>query len=101
MGYYPLKDSDGPRTRQSVRLTAEQQSDAKLIADLWSAFDAALDVEREGRGWTPTSVLERLIAVGIDGFWAEVGGRPESMEDRAEFVRRAVEKLVSDRRRRK
>ena len=100
MGYYPLKEAEGVRTRQSVRLTPEQQADAALIAELWAAFDDALGVERAGRGWTATSVLERLIAVGIDGFWQEVGGRPESSGDRAEFIRRAVERLTSERKRR-
>jgi len=101
MGYYPMKEVDEVRTRTSIRLTSEQQSDAALIAELWAAFDDALELQRAGRKWTATSVLERLVAVGIDGFWQEVGGRPESTEDREEFIRRAVERLSSERKRRK
>lgn len=99
MGYYPMDAGGDGRIKTSVRLTSEQRADVDLIADLWNGFDAALG-RTGGKSWTATSVLERLIAVGIDGFWQEVGGRPESSGDRAEFIRRAVERLTSERKRR-
>lgn len=98
MGYYPLHESEEERVRTSIRLTPEQQADAALIAQLWIALDDALGVKRPGKKWSATSVLERLVAVGLDGFWAEVGGRPSEEEDRAEFIRRAVERLRKKRR---
>jgi len=98
MGYYPLNDETEDRIRTSIQLTQAQRADAALIAQLWQALDEALEIKRPGKKWSATSVLERLVAVGIDGFWAEVGGRPSDDEDRAEFIRRAVERVRKRRR---
>lgn len=94
MGYYPLQErSSAKRSTTSIRLTEEQRADVEFVAELWNAFDKELEQERAGRKWSATSVLERLIAVGLDGFWAEVGGRPATQEGREEFIRRAVAHL--------
>jgi hypothetical protein len=93
MSYYPVTDSERPdRVRTSVRLTPEQHDDVELMAKLWTEFDKALGQRR--RKWSTMGVLERLVAVGIDGFWTQVGGRPPSKEGREDFVRRAVATLI-------
>ena len=98
MGYYPLNDPDEERIRITIKMTPAQQAEASLIAQLWIALDEELGVKRPGKKWSATSVMERLVAVGLDGFWAEIGGRPTSEEDRAEFIRRAIEKVQKRRR---
>jgi hypothetical protein len=91
--YYPINDeTDEERVRTSVRLPASQQADIILVAELWNELDKAMGRKRP-RKWLPASVIERLIAVGLDGFWAQIGGRPESQEGREAIMRRAVAQL--------
>lgn len=91
--YYPDKDeADEERIRTSVRLPPAQQADIVLVAELWNELDKAMGRKRP-RKWLAASVIERLIAVGLDGFWAQIGGRPQTQEGREELMRRAVEHL--------
>lgn len=95
--YYPVdEDLDGERIRTSIRLDPEQHADIEFIAQLWNELDAALG-KKKARKWKPASVLERLVAVGIDGFWHQIGGRPPTREGRAEFIRQAVKRLREER----
>lgn len=94
--YYPVGDaSEGARVKTSVRLPVEQDADIKLIAQLWNELDKALG-RKKSRKWKAASVIERLISVGIDGFWQQVGGRPPTQEGREDFIRRAVEHLAPE-----
>lgn len=91
--YYPLDgDRDTGRVSLTIRLQPDRHEDIKMLVRLWTEFDAALGTKREKK-WKPSMVVERLIDVGIDGFWQQVGGRPESQEGREEFIRRAVARL--------
>lgn len=91
--YYPLDDEKPePMIRTSVRLPESQQADIVLVAELWNELDKAMG-RTKSRKWLAASVIERLIAVGLDGFWAQIGGRPETQEGREELMRRAVEHL--------
>lgn len=93
--YYPM-DEEGvsDRVRTSVRLPVEQQQDIELMAHLWNELDRALG-RKKPRKWKAASVIERLIAVGIDGFWAQVGGRPATAEERKALIERVVEQATS------
>lgn|GEM_PF-2640563 len=91
--YYPLDgDRDTGRVPLTVRLQPDRHEDIKMLVRLWTEFDAALGTKREKK-WKPSLVVERLIDVGIDGFWQQVGGRPESVEGREDFIKRAVTRL--------
>lgn len=91
--YYPTDDDEsGERVTTSVRLPKELHADIELIATLWNEFDAALGKKR-AKKWKASSVIERLIAVGVDGFWQQVGGRPLTKEGRQDFVRSAVVRI--------
>jgi hypothetical protein len=46
------------------------------------------------RKWKGNSVMERFIQVGVAGFWEQIGGRPDTAEDRDAFIERAIEKLA-------
>ena len=95
--YYPVdEDNGGERIKTSIRLDADQHSDIEFIAQLWNELDAALGKKRS-RTWKSASVIERLIAVGIDGFWHQIGGRPPTKEGRAEFIKQAVKRIKADR----
>lgn len=97
--YYPVdEDSEDERVKTSVRLPKQDHDDIEIIAELWNEFDRVLDRPRP-RKWKAASVIERLIEVGIDGFWGQVGGRPDTKEGREEFVRKAVEKIQSQKKR--
>lgn len=94
--YYPVDEDDGgERVKTSVRLPVEQHHDIELIAQLWNELDRAM-ARKRGRKWKAASVIERLISVGVDGFWHQVGGRPDTKEGRDDFVRRAVERLKQE-----
>lgn len=86
--YYPI-DNDGSRVRTSVRLPEEQHEDIELMSELWNELDRALG-NRRAKKWKAASVIERLVRVGIEGFWAQAGGRPSTEAARAEMVRRVV-----------
>jgi hypothetical protein len=91
--YYPFDDEeDVERVATTVRLRPIQHEDIETISDLWNAMDDALGRKRQKK-WKASSVIERLLAVGIDGFWEQVGGRPSSKADREAFVKQAVEQL--------
>jgi alpha-glucosidase (family GH31 glycosyl hydrolase) len=63
--------------------------DVELMAEFWNQLDAALGKKR-ARKWKAASVIERLIEVGVDGFWAQIGGRPDTKEAREAAVSRVV-----------
>jgi hypothetical protein len=91
--YYPVDDREDPdRVRTSVRLPLETHADIEIIAKLWNELDRALGRKRTKK-WKPASVIERLVTVGIDGFWAQIGGRPSTQEGRDDFARKALERL--------
>lgn len=93
-GYYPLDDdADVELKATSVRVPMALYRDIEFIAELWNEFDKVRDVKRPSR-WKPSSVMERLLQVGRDGFVAQLGGFPESDEERAEFIRRAKSKVA-------
>lgn len=91
--YYPIDDdSDEERVRFSVRLSARQNEDLESIAKLWNEIDLVLERKRP-RKWKSASVIERMVQVGIDGFWEQIGGRPPSKEGRQDFIRKAIADL--------
>lgn len=90
--YYPVEDDEGPdRVRFTVSLTKEQHADLELVAEIWNELDRALGKER--KKWKLNGVIERLAAIGIDGFWQQMGGRPPTREGREEFIAEAVERI--------
>jgi hypothetical protein len=88
--YYPLDDAKvGEPIRTSVSLTPEQHQDVELIAKLWNELDKELG-RRRPRKWKAASVMQRLIAVGIDGFWGQIGGRPTTKDEREAVIAKVV-----------
>lgn len=95
--YYPMdEESEGSRVKTSVRLPQEQHDDIELMSHLWNELDRELGRKRP-RTWKAASVIERLIAVGIDGFWAQVGGRPATKDDREALIARVVQQAAAGR----
>ncbi|NTX07009.1 hypothetical protein [Myxococcus sp. CA040A] len=91
--YYPVEqDRDSGRVPLTIRLQPDRHEDVELLVRLWTELDASLGTKR-AKKWKPSLVVERLIDVGVDGFWQQVGGRPETQEGREEFIRRAVARL--------
>lgn len=91
--YYPVdEETDSKRVATSVRLQKEQHEDIELIAKLWNEIDEELGRKRP-RKWKASSVIERLIAVGIAGFWEQAGARPEDKADRDQVVAHVIERL--------
>jgi hypothetical protein len=89
---YPVEINEEPKSvKTSVRLPRDRHDDIRLIAELWTEMDAQLQRKKHGKdGWKPASVIERFVAVAIDSFWQQYGGRPENKESRAEFIRKAI-----------
>lgn len=92
---YPVTP-EGPRLRVSftVRLTPEQHRLIGLIADVWNATDAALNLKRRRR-WKHSSVIARLVAVGIDNFFDGVKREPPPKGNEADFVEHCVRTLMA------
>lgn len=91
--YFPIEEEDEKkRVPTTVRLMEAKHEDVELIAELWNQMEEELGRKRR-RQWRASSVMERLIDVGVAGFWEQVGGRPEGKADRVELVRRTIERL--------
>lgn len=92
--YYPVDEDDEPgKVRFTTAVKAELHADLDLVADLWNEFDEHLEKNRRVKWKGTTSVLERFVAIGLDGFWQQVGGRPPTKEGREEFIRAAIERI--------
>lgn len=89
--YYPMdEEDDSTRVPSTVRLSERDHERIQFMADLWNALDASRDLNR-AKKWKASSVIERLVQVGLDGFGAQIGGWPESRDERAAMLRRAGE----------
>lgn len=94
--YYPLdEEKAGEVERITVSFPKEMAEELELVAELWNEFDKEFDKKREK--WLVARVIRRFVSVGLDGFWNQVGGRPQNKEDREKFVRTAIEKLEAKR----
>ncbi len=91
--YYPIdEDTESPRVAMTVRMPAEARERLDFMADLWNALDLARG-KTDSVKWKPTSVIERLVTVGLKGFEAQIGGWPETDETRAAMIASA-EKVI-------
>lgn len=90
--YYPAKkDIEEGTARTTLEFPESMMSDVRFVAELWNALDGHREIDREK--WVAARVIRRLVRVGLDGFWAEVGGRPHTTEGRDQFLARAVDAL--------
>lgn len=90
--YYPVNvDEDSDQERISITFTAQQIEDLKLIAEIWNALDRALGIER--KKWKLQGVVSRLINVGSDAVWQQLGGRPTTKAERDQFVRDVADRI--------
>lgn len=91
--YYPLDDEKrSERVQTTIRLSPEEDADVELISQIWNGLDELRKVQRSVK-WKKSTVMERLIAVGISGFWRSVGGRPKTSEAREQWLRKALAEL--------
>lgn len=90
VSYYPLDNGEPTveRITTSVRLPADKHSRIEFLAELWNALDRASG-KKNKRKWKPASVIARLVDVGLDGFAEQIGGFPDSQEQRREMLKRA------------
>jgi hypothetical protein len=95
--YAPPEDaSDKPLKRISIRLEEDETEELERIAETWDALDAALEAKRRHR-WSSASVMERMIRVGMNDFWTQIGGPKREGESDAEVVARAVDAVKKHR----
>lgn len=98
LSYYPMgENGDEPVKATTIRVPLSLYRDLEFISELWDAFDEAREIEKRVK-WKPTSVMERLLSIGVLGFSAQIGGLPKSDAERAELLRKAkprVEALAS------
>lgn len=89
--YYPLDETnEDARIRTSVRLPVDKHRRVEFLVDLWNALDKAQG-KRRAKKWKAASVIERLVSVGLDNFAKQVGGFPETAEQRQAMLKRAGE----------
>jgi hypothetical protein len=93
--YYPIDEVEGPdEERFTASLPREMRADLELVSELWNELDKALGIKRPK--WKPTSnTLERLVGKSLTGVWDELGGRPQSQADREAFIKAAIERIRS------
>lgn len=92
--YTPKAEPKELRVTFTVRLTPEQAKHVKLMADAWNAADKAAGVRRS-RKWKSSSVVARLITVGIDDFFDGVKLPPPANDtERAAFIAHCVKVLT-------
>lgn len=93
---YPLDTAPAqPVTKLAVHMTEEEKADLQLVADLWNAFDRARNIKRS-RKWETKKVMEQLVRTGLENFWEQVGGKPETGALRKSAVQAAIDRLEEE-----
>lgn len=81
-----------PQERRTQQLTAripKSVSDGlKDLAKLWTHLERSRTGDEEAEV-TVSDVVVRLLQVGLDGSWAEIGFQPKSDADWTELFKRA------------
>jgi hypothetical protein len=92
MGYFRSHER---RTRQlRVRTTPSIETGLERLADVWTHVERARTGDLE-LVVTTSDVANRLLELGIEGAWAEIGHEPKS-EVEVEEVKRRAEKALAD-----
>jgi hypothetical protein len=90
----PPKKKRDDRVSFTVRLAPAEYAAVQLIAKVWNATDDAMAVKRYRR-WKPSSVVARLITIGIEHFFSGVKRpMPRTEEELAQFVEHCVQVLA-------
>ena len=87
--YRPARGAKGPKKVVSVRVPADLHANLEGLAQFWSALDSAV-VGPDAPETDLSDVVIRLLEMGVDGAWAEIGGRPVNEKDRAALVKKAA-----------
>jgi hypothetical protein len=97
MGYYSPQEQ---RTAQlNARIPKSVQEGLKDLARLWTHIERVRTNDPEVEV-TVTDVANRLLQVGLDGAWGEIGMQPKTESEWAEVLKRA-EKAFTDAARKK
>lgn len=86
MGYFEPQER---RTQQlTVRLPKSVTDGLKDLATLWTHLERTRTNDPESEV-TVSDVVVRLLQVGLDGAWEEIGFHPKTKEQWAELLKRA------------
>lgn len=75
LGYFEPQEKRSAQL--NVRVPKSVQDSLRDLARLWTEMEKAR-TEEEDSEVTISDVAVRLLQVGLDGAWAEAGGRPET-----------------------
>jgi hypothetical protein len=93
--YYPFdEEAEVTRVATTVRLTKLEHEQLQFVADVWNAFDKARQIKRSKK-WKVASVIERFLAIGLEGFGLQIGGWPSTLEERKQLLKNAAEVAAS------
>lgn len=86
MGYYEPSER---RTKQiSARVPKSVKDGLARLAELWTYAEQVRTGDEEAEV-TETDVIVRLLTIGLDGAWAEIGMEPKTEKEMAEVKKRA------------
>jgi hypothetical protein len=92
MGYYEPTER---RTQQiSARVPKSVKDGIARLSKLWTKIERARTKDEEVEV-SETDVIVRLLSVGLDGAWAEMGSEPMSDKDIDELAKRAIATLAA------
>jgi hypothetical protein len=81
--------------RFSITLDKETLDQVEFLAELWNAIDAARKVKRY-RKWVASNVCPTLIRASVAGVLEEMGGFPESKQEREAVIAKAVAEVLRE-----
>jgi hypothetical protein len=92
MGYYEPQER---RTQQiSARVPKSVKDGVARLSKLWTKMERLRTGDKEVEV-TETDVIVRLLSVGLDGAWAEMGGEPKTDRELDELVEKASQALTA------
>jgi hypothetical protein len=99
MGYYSPHQEQ--RTAQlTVRLPKGTKEGLEALARLWTHIERVRTGDPEVE-ITVTDVANRLLRVGLDGAWAEIGAQPRTEAEWTEVLKKAEKVFAPENNRKK
>lgn len=91
MGYYEPQER---RTEQiNVRMPRSTKARLERLAELWTHLEQVRSGDDDA-SVSISDVVLRLVQVGLDGAWSEIGGEPQTDAELEKVKQVAAEKLA-------
>lgn len=92
LSYYDPKRLKEKRSEQmTARIPKSVKAGLEMLARIWTEMDRAGGEDVE---WSVADVANHLLAIGLEGSWAELGTAPPKTEEQFQQVMKAALKHI-------